>query len=133
MKKTVNILLVVILILAACKDGTSFKHQKAETVLTLTKYVVNNQVFEDLALRIIKDSLITTLTDSTSEKVVTQKKWVRDTQYHVPYMDTLREKGLVVLDSLGKAQPRLIYVYLPKKKHIVFDWNWRPDSTGEKK
>ncbi len=126
MKKQLLLLGISIITLTSCKnDGVkTFKQSPSDTTKTMCLYVLNNrQQFLDWTIRVTKDSFMYVKSDTAGNKVTQEKKWIRDTLYFVPVIDTLRDtQGKFILDSLGKPQPKLFWPQAPKK-YIIKDFN----------
>jgi hypothetical protein len=115
---------IVLSVLISCSNSSSFKKSTPDTTKTVAVYTNRaGALFIDYVVRVASDSFMLVSTDTTTSEVVSKRKWVRDTSYFVPLVDTLRDAAnKPVLDSNGKSTLRLWWVP-SDKKYIIQDFN----------
>jgi len=130
MKKIVLLLSVVILIISCSQQKIKPFIPKSDTTKQLSLFKKGKGFYNDIIYRIIKDTFkLSGYEDGETAKI----KWVKDTSYYIPYLDTLKDAktGLPIKDSAGKERTYINY-YLRPKSDILIDANQSVDSVMKK-
>jgi hypothetical protein len=136
MKKTIFVAIVSTLIaLFSCNtvNTKAFQHQPIDTVSTVGVFVTPQTMTVNpggYLIKVLKDTLIVSTKDTTSNKIIQEKEWKRDSSYFYVVVDTLRDQTRKpVLDKNGKVQfqPWLIPI---ERKWVVTDFNFNLKKTA---
>lgn len=132
MKRTTLFLLIASVIIYSCTDSKSasstIKNSKTDstTVVGLFQFGAQGKLVTDYLLRVTKDTFTTVIVDSTSEQQVSEKKWIKDTTYFAPWVDTTWINpatntivfpkipgSIMAKDTLGRPILRMYLIPLP--------------------
>jgi hypothetical protein len=131
MKKTIITAAIILfaVLIYSCNDSNSagtkndFVKKANDTSRVVLTYEIgmetNPRLIQDYAFLITKDTLKDVVVDSTSESVVTKKKWTRDSIYIAPMgLDTARNQMKQPLydSATGKPQMTIVWGILPANR-----------------
>jgi hypothetical protein len=99
------------------------KKSHVDSQMTVARYVLGNtgKVDEQLVKRYIRDTLIQRA-DTVGNQITITKVPGKDTIYQIPVVDTLRDKGKPVFDSLKRPKFQVNYYLLPAR-WVLIDYN----------
>lgn len=126
-KRTYMALLIafILVVLAiGCGGGASFRHSPPDTITTIVVYGAEGSYRYGEVRRISIDSFMFADVDSSTMK----KKWTRHRIHELPFPDTIKEKGVVVMDSTGKKPKMGVRWVMIYPQFVVRDMNMNIDS-----
>jgi hypothetical protein len=123
-----TLIAVISVVLFSCygKQNAStetIKKTHVDSQMTVARYVLGTtgKVDEQLVRRYIRDTVVQKA-DTVGDQITITKVPGKDTFYLIPVVDTMREKGKAVYDSLKKPKFEVNYYKLPAR-WVLIDYN----------
>jgi hypothetical protein len=106
------------------KSGSKYVYSKSDTTLTEVKYIVDdwNKPVTGPVFRITKDTFSYDNVGHSTDEITIKKQWHRDSMYFIPMVDTLKQNGKVLYDSLKKPLAKINFHYIPRD-FVLQDYN----------
>lgn len=128
---------VIILFISSCNNKSSSDSghdSKPDTAHILAYYFSPDSTeHTEFVFRITKEEFRFAFKDSTSSSLNFAKKWVIDTTYYVPVLDTLRDSiGKAKFDNNGKIQTGITYKGPYPNQFILVDGIKNIDTLRKK-
>jgi hypothetical protein len=118
-------------------SASAFTKSKSDTAQVVGVFEVGaaqgKQLRFDYMWRVIKDTFAVAKIDSTGDETTVKEKWLRDTIYFAPFLDTVRVNGVPQYDSTKvkptnaqraedvKFEPKMAVVWIPFPKQLIYE------------
>lgn len=124
MKYLIVLFASIIYVSCGTKEKSHNTIPKEDHTVVLYAFDPSNNIYRTgAAIRVVKDTFMLSVTDSSDGKVTQEKAWVTDTIYYFAHYDSVRDvKNKARFDTTGKALMEWKFPLLPKQ-FLIHDYN----------